>query len=114
MSDKYKRTVDKVARYYNALLALVVVDCMQMAGIWYLDNYYDYHIPIFPFITLLGAFGVAAIEVKSIYEKAEDKERREMEQVATLVTEITKHRIESTEIARAVVEFLNKNKEEKE
>lgn len=114
MSDKYKRTVDKVARYYNALLALVVVDCMQMAGIWYLDNYYDYHIPIFPFITLLGAFGVAAIEVKSIYEKAEDKERREMEQVATLVTEIAKHRIESTEIARAVVEFLNKNKEEKE
>ena len=114
MSDKYKRTVDKVARYYNALLALVVVDCMQMAGIWYLDNYYDYHIPIFPFITLLGAFGVAASEVKSIYEKAEDKERREMEQGATLVTEIAKHRIESTEIARAVVEFLNKNKEEKE
>ena len=34
-SDGWKRTVNKVARYYNALLALVVVDCMQMAGVWY-------------------------------------------------------------------------------
>ena len=73
-SDGWKRTVNKVARYYNALLALVVVDGMQMAGVWYLDNYYGYHIPVFPFITLLGAFGVAAIEVKSIYEKAEEKD----------------------------------------
>ena len=37
-SDGWKRTVNKVARYYNALLALVVVDCMQMAGVWYLDT----------------------------------------------------------------------------
>lgn len=107
MSDKFKRTVDKIARYYNALLALVVVDCMQMAGIWYLDNYYQYHIPIFPFITLIGAFGVAAIEVKSIYEKAEEKERREMKHVAALATEIAKHKTDPEEIAKAVVDYMN-------
>ena len=44
----FKRTVDKLARYYNLLIALTVVDCMQMAGIWYLDIFYGYHIPIFP------------------------------------------------------------------
>lgn len=87
------------------MLALVVVDCMQMAGIWYLDNYYEYHIPIFPFITLLGAFGVAAIEVKSIYEKAEEKERREMKQVAALAAEIAKHKADPEEIAKAVVDY---------
>ena len=112
-SDGWKRTVNKVAGYYNALLALVVVDCMQMAGVWYLDNYYDYHIPIFPFITLLGAFGVAAIEVKSIYEKADEKERKEMKQVAALATEIAKHKADPAEIAQAVVEYMNKSKEEK-
>ena len=111
-SDGWKRTVNKVARYYNALLALVVVDGMQMAGVWYLDNYYEYHIPVFPFITLLGAFGVAAIEVKSIYEKAEEKERREMKQVAALATEIAKHKADPIEIAKAVVEYMNNNKEE--
>lgn len=112
-SDGWKRTVNKVARYYNALLALVVVDGMQIAGVWYLDNYYGYHIPVFPFITLLGAFGVAAIEVKSIYEKAEEKERREMKQVATLAAEIAKHKADPTEIAKAVVEYMNNGKEDK-
>lgn len=112
-SDGWKRTVNKVARYYNALLALVVVDGMQIAGVWYLDNYYGYHIPVFPFITLLGAFGVAAIEVKSIYEKAEEKERREMKQVATLAAEIAKHKVDPTEIAKAVVEYMNNGKEDK-
>ena len=112
-SDGWKRTVNKVARYYNALLALVVVDGMQMAGVWYLDNYYGYHIPVFPFITLLGAFGVAAIEVKSIYEKAEEKERKEMKQVAALAAEIAKHKADPTEIAKAVVEYMNNGKEDK-
>ena len=112
-SDGWKRTVNKVARYYNALLALVVVDGMQIAGVWYLDNYYGYHIPVFPFITLLGAFGVAAIEVKSIYEKAEEKERREMKQVAALAAEIAKHKADATEIAKAVVEYMNNGKEDK-
>ncbi|WP_195579107.1 hypothetical protein [Bacteroides intestinalis] len=112
-SDGWKRTVYKVARYYNALLALVIVDCMQMAGVWYLDNYYDYHIPIFPFITLLGAFGVAAIEVKSIYEKAEEKERKEMKQVVTLAAEIAKQKTDPEEIAKAIFKYMNKNKEEK-
>lgn len=107
-SDGWKRTVNKVARYYNALLALVVVDCMQMAGVWYLDNYYEYHIPIFPFITLLGAFGVGAIEVKSIYEKAEEKERREMKQVAVLAAEIAKQKADPEEIAKAIFKYMSK------
>ena len=106
-SAGWKRTVDKIARYYNMLLALVVVDCMQISGVWYLDNYYDYHIPIFPFVTILGALIVAAIEVKSIYEKAEEKERREMKQVAALAAEIAKHKTDTTEIAKAVVNYMN-------
>ncbi|WP_270256424.1 phage holin family protein, partial [Parabacteroides distasonis] len=67
----FKRTVDKLARYYNLLIALTVVDCMQMAGIWYLDIFYGYHIPIFPVVTMIGAIGLGIIEVKSIFEKAE-------------------------------------------
>jgi hypothetical protein len=59
------------------LIALTVIDCMQMVGIWYLDNYYDYHPPIFPIITLLGAIGISAIEVRSIYGKADDKIKNE-------------------------------------
>ena len=56
---------------------------------------------------------MAAIEVKSIDEKADEKERKEMKQVAALATEIAKHKADPAEIAQAVVEYMNKSKEEK-
>lgn len=107
-SDGWRRTVNKIARYYNMLFALVVLDCMQMAGVWYLDNYYDYHIPIFPFVTLLGAMVVGTIETRSIFEKAEEKEKREYKQVAMLAAELAKHRADPKQIAQTVIEYINK------
>ncbi len=113
-SDGWRRTISKIAKYYNALLALVIIDCMQMAGIWYHDVYYDIHFPIFPFVTLFGALGVAAIEVKSIYEKADEKERRELKQVATLAAEIAKNKADPEEVAKAIMQYINDNKEDKQ
>ena len=109
-SDGWKRTVDKIARYYNMLLALVVVDCMQISGVWYLDSYYDYHIPIFPFITILGAMVVAAIEVKSIFEKAEDKAKKQLADIGTLATEVIRNRTSPEEIAAIVIEYMKDEK----
>lgn len=107
-SDGWQRTVRKIARYYNMLFALVSVDCMQMAGVWYLDNYYEYHIPIFPFITLLGAMVVGTIEIRSIFEKAEDKEKREYKQVAMLATELAKFKTDPDELVKALAKYLEK------
>lgn len=112
-SDGWKRTVDKIARYYNMILALVVIDCMQIGGVWYLDSYYDYHIPIFPFITLLGAMVVAAIEVRSIFENAEDKAKKQVSDVALLVTEVLKQKGNPSEIAEILSNYLTKNKTNK-
>lgn len=110
----YKRTIDKIARYYNALLALTVVDAMQMIGIWYLDSYYTFHIPIFPLVTLIGAIGIGCIEIKSIYEKADEKIKNEYQQVAMMATEIVKAKTSPEEIAKAVAEYMNKNNEKEE
>ena len=38
----FKRTIDKIARYYNVMLALTVIDAMQMACFWYLEKFYQY------------------------------------------------------------------------
>ena len=102
----FKRTVDKIARYYNVLLALTVVDAMQMSSLWYLEKYYSYHWPIFPVVTLIGAIGICLIEIKSIYEKAEDKVR--IENVANMAGKIITNRDDISEIVKAVVEYLNK------
>lgn len=113
-SYMYKRTIDKIARYYNALIALTIIDAMQIVGMWYLTCYYGWTIPIFPIVTLVGAIGMCAVELKSIYEKADEKERGNYKDVAALAVEIAKHKTEPSEIAQAVVEYMNKGKEGKE
>ncbi len=102
----FKRTVDKIARYYNVLLALTVVDAMQMSSLWYLEKYYEYNWPIFPIVTLIGAIGICLIEIKSIYEKAEDKVR--IENVANMAGKIITNKDDISEIVKAVVDYLNK------
>ena len=102
----FKRTVDKIARYYNVMLALTVVDAMQMGSLWYLEKYYSYHWPIFPIVTLIGAIGICLIEIKSIYEKAEDKVR--IENVANMAGKIITNKDDISEIVKAVVEYLKK------
>ena len=79
-------------------------------------NYYDFRFPLFPFITLLGAFGIALIEVKSIYEKADEKAKRHAGDIALLAGEIARHKNDPKEIAQAVVDYINKDniKEEEE
>ena len=107
----FRRTVEKIKEYYNAMTALTIIDAMQVSVIWYLETYYQYSIPMFPFITLLGAIGLSAIEVKSIYEKAEDKQR--FHEAGTLITSIAKKRTNIEEISKSVAEYLKQNTDEK-
>ena len=103
----FKRTVEKIGRYYNALFALTIIDAMQLSAIWYLEKFYGYNIPFFPFITLLGAIGLAMIELKSIYEKAEDKQR--FHEAGAMLLTAAKNKSDIEEIAKSVGEYLNKN-----
>ena len=106
----FRRTVEKIKEYYNAMTALTIIDAMQVSVIWYLETYYKISIPMFPFITLLGAIGLSAIEIKSIYEKAEDKQR--FHEAGTLITSIAKNRTDIEEISKSVAEYLQKNPKE--
>jgi hypothetical protein len=100
----FKRTVDKLAKYYNALIALTLVDAMQVALIWYLDSFYGYHIPIFPIVTLIGAVGICLIEIKSIYEKAEDKVQ--LDQIGNLAGKLIANKDDLKEIGKALAEYM--------
>jgi heme exporter protein D len=111
-SDKMKRTIDKISRYYNAILAMMVVDGIQMSAFIFLYMYYNwtaYTIPVFTFAAILF---VAAIEIKSICEPADVKENREMREVSALAKAIAEHKNDPKEIAEAIAEYINKPKEE--
>jgi uncharacterized integral membrane protein len=111
-SDKQKRTATKIARYYNMLLALLVMDAMQVAGFWYLDNFEGWHMPLFPWLVFLGSFFVGMVELRSIRESATEKERREMKQVTALGIELAKHRTDPVAIAEEIVKYLNGTEKE--
>lgn len=100
----FRRTIEKIARYYNVLLALTVVDAMQVAAIWYLETYYEKAIPMFPFITLIGAVGICLIEIKSIYEKAEDKVR--IDDVGNLVGKMLVNKDDLGEVVKSMAEYM--------
>ena len=106
----FRRTVEKIKEYYNAMTALTIIDAMQVSVIWYLETYYQYSIPMFPFVTLLGAIGLSFIEIKSIYEKAEDKQR--FHEAGALITSIAKNRTDIEEISKSVTEYLKQNPKE--
>ena len=112
VSDKMKRTINKVSKYYNAILAMLVLDCVQIAGFVFLHTFNDWSAITFPFFTMIAVFFVAAIEIKSIVEPADAKESRQMKEVTELATAIAAHRTDPKEIAQAISEYLEVKKSE--
>jgi hypothetical protein len=102
-----KRTVDKCARYYNAILAMVVLDVIQISAFLFLWKYNGWDCYTFPLFTLIGVLFVAAIEIKSITEPADAKEARDMKEVMELAKAIAEHKNDPKEIAEAIAEYLD-------
>lgn len=107
-SDKMKRTVDKVSRYYNAILAMMVVDMIQIAAFIFLWKFNEWDLYTFPIFTLIAVIFVGAIEIKSIVEPADAKEERELKEVTKLAKAIAEHKSDPKEIAEAIAEYLKK------
>jgi phage-related holin len=111
-STGYKRTIDKIARYFNALIALTIIDAMQASAIWYLDTYYGYAIPVIPIVSVIGAIGISLVEIKSIFENGSDDEKHQAEEAAKLGIEIAKNIKNPEEIGNAVLKYLKLTEEE--
>lgn len=107
-SDKMKRTVDKVSRYYNGIFALMVLDIMQISGFIFLHLYNGWDAYTFPMFTFAAVGFVAVVEIKSIYEPADAKEGREMKEVAELAKAIAAHKSDPEELAEAIAKYLKK------
>lgn len=75
-SQGYKRTIEKIAKYYNMAIPLTVMDVMQLAIIYYLWRFYGIDIIMIPWFSLLALGYVAWVEIHSIWEPADVKERR--------------------------------------
>jgi hypothetical protein len=113
-SDKMKRTVDKVSRYYNGIFAMMVLDVIQISMFVFLHLYNGWGAWTVPIFTLVGVSFVAAVEIKSIYEPADVKESREMKEVAELAKAIAGHKNDPEVIAKAIANYLNEKSDAKD
>lgn len=107
-SDKMQRTLAKLSRYYNAILAMLVVDAIQISAFIFLHVFNGWNLWTLPVFTLLGVGFTAAVEIKSIFEPANAKEKKELKEVTELATAIAEHKSNPQEIAQAIVEYLRK------
>ncbi len=109
-SRKFRDTIAKMARYYNVLFVLCVLDIMQLSSIWYMNTFEEWSLPIFPWMTLIGSAGVGLIEIKSILEPADEKEGRQMREITALAKAIAEHKMQPQDIAKELINYLDKNK----
>lgn len=110
----YRCTIDKIARYYNAMLMLTVMDSMQMISLWFMHENYEWTVPIFPFVTMIGALGFSLIEIKSIFEKADKKDKVKYQKLGELLMNTFRAKYDPKEIAEKVVKFIEDDKKEEE
>ena len=82
-----KRTVGKFILYVGSLLIACGIDSIaHMCGFWSL-----FHVPFLasvPVVTSVAAVFVCAVEIRSVWEKAEKKQRKEALKTAEALVEL--------------------------
>ena len=108
-SDGYKRTIDKIARYYNMTFAMSLIDVVQVAIVFFLYYFYEVDIWMIPWFTLFATGYVAWVEVHSIWEPADIKEKKQQQDYTKALLAV----IEQYGGAEKVIEMLvNKTRED--
>lgn len=101
-SDGYKRTIDKIARYYNMTFAMSLIDVVQVAIIFFLYYFYEVDIWMIPWFTLFATGYVAWVEIHSIWEPADIKEKKQQQDYTKALLAV----IEQYGGAEKVIEML--------
>ena len=89
-STGLRRTIEKATKYFNFLIFGLLFDTLQITVCYLLHNQVGCNLPNIPFITIIFAVGILIIEVKSVYEKAENKTKNEIKDAAKTAKEVIK------------------------
>ena len=79
-SEGYKRTIEKISKYFNMTFALSLIDVVQLVLLLFLYRFYKVDLIMVPWFTLLALGYVGFVEVKSIWEPADIKEKKQQQE----------------------------------
>jgi len=98
-----KRTISKVNLYYTALFFAFMLDVI----ITFVITSFNAPIPPIPFVTILASLYLIYVEGRSVFEKAEDKEKirlsKNLDDIVTLIEN-------KDDLLTALSEVIKKNK----
>lgn len=109
-----RKTGIKVAQYFNVLMLMTVVDALQMLFVWYLNPQINLKIPVVPIFTFCMALFYGIIEGKSMYEKAEDKDKGKYQDAAKLAKEVLSNKEAQSIIANVFGYLKDEKKDDKD
>ncbi|MBQ6275113.1 MAG: phage holin family protein [Bacteroidales bacterium] len=104
-----RRTIDKICRYFNMLLIVTIIDLVQMIAIWSLNTQSETMLPTLPVFTFVGAIFACFIELKSVWEKNDKKEKAKMQETAKLIQTLLKDK-DTKEHLSSLLAYLDENK----
>ena len=86
----YKKTIEKIAKYYNMTFCMSLVDVAQVTLIFFLWYFYEVDIWMIPWFTIFAMGYVAWVEIHSIWEPADIKEQKEQQDYMNALAAIIK------------------------
>jgi predicted secreted protein len=108
-----RKTVDKISKYFNMIFVVTAIDAVQMLAVYMLNQQAQYNLPLIPIFTFVGAIFVGFIELKSIYENSEAKDKAKINEVAKLAGQIVKDH-DTQDVVAALIEYLKDKEPAKE
>lgn len=109
-SEGYRRTIDKINRYFNMTFALSIIDFVILALVYFLYYFYKVDIWMIPIFTLLAGGYVAFVEVKSIWEPADIKEKKLMNDYRNTIAQLVKEYGSVEKVIEAMANLAVKDK----
>ena len=84
-SEGFKKTVGKINKYFAMHFAMTLVDAVQISLLYMLYREYGYDIPMLPVFTFVGVLYEAFVEIRSITEPANIKEKKQQDDFKRLL-----------------------------
>ena len=107
-SEGYKKTVEKINKYFAMHFAMTLVDAVQISLLYLLYREYSYDIPMLPLFTFLSICYEAFVEIRSITEPADIKEKKQQDDFKRLL----KQALEEGGFRERLIKMIEESKKE--
>lgn len=104
-SNKLRKTINKLITYEGCTFLGIMIDILLYFVIWqFADSVYK-----IPLISCAFGITILAVEIKSVYERADEKEKRDAEQVTEEILNLLGKIADKQNVVKNISNILKKD-----